>query len=332
MDKILVTGADGFIGSHLVKRLVNNGYQVRAFVMYNSFNSWGWLDSVDESIKEAIEVISGDIRDPFGVDKAVEGCNSILHLAALIAIPYSYQSPKSYIETNVNGTLNILQAAKRYNIKKIVHISTSEVYGSAQYVPIDEKHPLIGQSPYSASKIAADQLAISFYKSFQVPVGIIRPFNTFGPRQSNRAVIPTIITQILDGKYEIKLGNLEATRDFSYVIDTVDGIIAGMNSSSNLGKVVNLGAGFEISILKTAKIISDITGREIKIITDEQRVRPKESEVNRLYSDNSLAKELLNWSPKYSGEEGFVLGLKKTIEWFAIPENRKNYKTNLYNQ
>ena len=332
MDKILVTGADGFIGSHLVKRLVNNGYQVRAFVMYNSFNSWGWLDSIDESIKEAIEVISGDIRDPFGVDKAVEGCNSILHLAALIAIPYSYQSPKSYIETNVNGTLNILQAAKRYNIKKIVHISTSEVYGSAQYVPIDEKHPLIGQSPYSASKIAADQLAISFYKSFQVPVGIIRPFNTFGPRQSNRAVIPTIITQILDGKYEIKLGNLEATRDFSYVIDTVDGIIAGMNSSSNLGKVVNLGAGFEISILKTAKIISDITGREIKIITDEQRVRPKESEVNRLYSDNSLAKELLNWSPKYSGEEGFVLGLKKTIEWFAIPENRKNYKTNLYNQ
>ena len=332
MDKILVTGADGFIGSHLVKRLVNNGYQVRAFVMYNSFNSWGWLDSVDESIKEAIEVISGDIRDPFGVDKVVEGCNSILHLAALIAIPYSYQSPKSYIETNVNGTLNILQAAKRYNIKKIVHISTSEVYGSAQYVPIDEKHPLIGQSPYSASKIAADQLAISFYKSFQVPVGIIRPFNTFGPRQSNRAVIPTIITQILDGKHEIKLGNLEATRDFSYVIDTVDGIIAGMNSSSNLGKVVNLGAGFEISILKTAKIISDITGREIKIITDEQRVRPKESEVNRLYSDNSLAKELLNWSPKYSGEEGFVLGLKKTIEWFAIPENRKNYKTNLYNQ
>ena len=332
MDKILVTGADGFIGSHLVKRLVNNGYQVRAFVMYNSFNSWGWLDSVDESIKEAIEVISGDIRDPFGVDKVVEGCNSILHLAALIAIPYSYQSPKSYIETNVNGTLNILQAAKRYNIKKIVHISTSEVYGSAQYVPIDEKHPLIGQSPYSASKIAADQLAISFYKSFQVPVGIIRPFNTFGPRQSNRAVIPTIITQILDGKYEIKLGNLEATRDFSYVIDTVDGIIAGMNSSLNLGKVVNLGAGFEISILKTAKIISDITGREIKIITDEQRVRPKESEVNRLYSDNSLAKELLNWSPKYSGEEGFVLGLKKTIEWFAIPENRKNYKINLYNQ
>lgn len=332
MDKILVTGADGFIGSHLVKRLVNKGYQVRAFVMYNSFNSWGWLDSIDESIKEAIEVISGDIRDPFGVDKAVEGCDSILHLAALIAIPYSYQSPKSYIETNVNGTLNVLQAAKRYNIKKIVHISTSEVYGSAQYVPIDEKHPLVGQSPYSASKIAADQLAISFYKSFQVPVGIIRPFNTFGPRQSNRAVIPTIITQILDGKYEIKLGNLEATRDFSYVIDTVDGIIAGMNSSSNLGKVVNLGAGFEISILKTAKIISDITGREIKIITDEQRVRPKESEVNRLYSDNSLAKELLNWSPKYSGEEGFVLGLKKTIEWFAIPENRKNYKTNLYNQ
>ncbi len=332
MNRILVTGADGFIGSHLVERLVTKGHKVRAFVMYNSFNSWGWLDDVDESIKESIEIISGNICDPFGVDKAVEGCDSILHLAALIAIPYSYDSPRSFLDTNINGTLNILQAAKRYNVKKIIHVSTSEVYGSAQYVPIDEKHPLVGQSPYSASKIGADQLAISFNKSFELPVGIVRPFNTFGPRQSNRAVIPTIITQILDGKDEIKLGNLDATRDFSYVIDTVDGIIAGLYSESNIGKTINLGAGFEVSILETAEIISNIIGKKIEIITDHQRVRPQESEVNRLYSDNTLAKQLLGWSPKYSGKDGFNLALKSTIEWFSIPENMKNYKINIYNK
>ena len=332
MDKILVTGADGFIGSHLVEILVNQGHKVRTFVMYNSFNSWGWLDTVDESIKDSIEIISGDIQDPFGVDTAVKGCDSILHLAALIAIPYSYQSPRSYVETNINGTLNILQAAKRHNVKKVIHISTSEVYGSAQYVPIDEKHPIVGQSPYSASKIAADQLAISFNRSFQVPVGIIRPFNTFGPRQSNRAVIPSIITQILDGKDQIKLGNTEATRDFSYVTDTVDGIIAGLHSESNIGKIINLGAGFEVSIRETTEIIATIIGKKIEIITDQQRVRPQESEVNRLLSDNSLAKKLLGWSPKYYGKEGFTLALQRSIEWFSIPKNRKNYKTNIYNK
>ena len=332
MNKILVTGADGFIGSHLVERLISLGYEVRALVMYNSFNSWGWLDTLDQEVKLKIEIVSGDIRDPFGVDAIVKGCDCVLHLAALIAIPYSYQSPNSYVDTNINGTLNILEASKKYECKKIIHISTSEIYGSAQYVPIDEKHPNVGQSPYSASKIAADQLAISFNKSYELPVGIIRPFNTFGPRQSNRAVIPTIITQLLDGKNEIKLGNIEATRDFSYVLDTVDGIIAGINSTENIGKVVNLGAGFEISILKTAQMISSLMGKELNIITEKQRIRPQESEVNRLFSDNSLAEKILKWSPKFKGEEGFELGLKKTIDWFSITENRKNYKPNRYNQ
>jgi len=332
MNKILVTGADGFIGSHLVERLISLGYEVRALVMYNSFNSWGWLDTLDQEVKFKIEVVSGDIRDPFGVDAIVKGCDCVLHLAALIAIPYSYQSPNSYVDTNINGTLNILEASKKYECKKIIHISTSEIYGSAQYVPIDEKHPNVGQSPYSASKIAADQLAISFNKSYELPVGIIRPFNTFGPRQSNRAVIPTIITQLLDGKNEIKLGNIEATRDFSYVLDTVDGIIAGMNSNENIGKVINLGAGFEISILKTAQMISSLMGKELNIITDKQRIRPQESEVNRLFSDNSLAEKTIKWTPKYKGEEGFASGLKKTIDWFSITKNRKKYKSNIYNQ
>lgn len=332
MEKILVTGADGFIGSHLVERLIGLGYRVRALVMYNSFNSWGWLDTLEKDVKSKIEVVSGDIRDPYGVDSIVKGCGSVLHLAALIAIPYSYKSPSSYVDTNINGTLNILQASKKYKCKKIIHISTSEVYGSAQYVPIDEKHPNVGQSPYSATKIAADQLALSFNKSFELPVGIIRPFNTFGPRQSNRAVIPTIITQLLDGQNEIKLGNVDATRDFSYVLDTVDGIIAGMNSTENIGKVINLGAGFEISILKTAQMISNLMDKDIKIIKDQQRIRPQESEVNRLFSDNSLAEKTIKWKPKFKGEEGFVSGLKKTIDWFSTTENRQNYKSNIYNQ
>lgn len=332
MEKILVTGADGFIGSHLVERLIGLGFRVRALVMYNSFNSWGWLDTLEQDVKSKIEVVSGDIRDPYGVDSIVKGCGSVLHLAALIAIPYSYKSPSSYVDTNINGTLNILQASKKYKCKKIIHISTSEVYGSAQYVPIDEKHPNVGQSPYSATKIAADQLALSFNKSFELPVGIIRPFNTFGPRQSNRAVIPTIITQLLNGQNEIKLGNVDATRDFSYVLDTVDGIIAGMNSTENIGKVINLGAGFEISILKTAQMISDLMDKDIKIIKDQQRIRPQESEVNRLFSDNSLAEKTIKWRPKFKGEEGFVSGLKKTIDWFSTTENRQNYKSNIYNQ
>lgn len=332
MKKILVTGADGFIGSHLVERLVSQGYDVRAMVLYNSFNSWGWLDSLDSSIKNTIEIFSGDIRDPFGVDKAVAGCDCVLHLAALIAIPYSYQSPQSYLDTNINGTLNVLKASMNHGCSKVVQISTSEVYGSAQYVPIDEKHPIVGQSPYSATKIAADQLAVSFHKSFDVPVAIIRPFNTYGPRQSNRAVIPTIITQLLNGSNEVKLGNIDATRDFSYVLDTVDGIIEGMKSNLNLGQTINLGAGFEISIEKTVKLIAAAMQKEVKIITDKQRVRPALSEVNRLYSNNNLAKSLLKWSPVYTGEKGFIEGLEKTIEWFSEPENRKMYKTNIYNR
>lgn len=332
MKKVLVTGADGFIGSHLVERLIKKGYSVRAMVLYNSFNSWGWLDNLDPKVRNSIEIFSGDIRDPFCVKKAVKGCDCILHLAALIAIPYSYNSPKSYLETNIDGTLNILQAMKENKCSKMVHISTSEVYGSAQYVPIDESHPKIGQSPYSATKIAADQLVISFNKSFDLPVSIVRPFNTYGPRQSNRAVIPTIITQILDGKKNIHLGNIKATRDFSYVLDTVDGIIAGMNSNLNIGKIVNLGAGFEISIEKTVKIIADILNLKIDIVNDKQRYRPKQSEVNRLFSDNTLAKKLLNWSPVYFGENGLRLGLEKTINWFSDKKNMMYYKPGIYNK
>ena len=332
MKKVLVTGADGFIGSHLVERLINRGYKVRAMVLYNSFNSWGWLDSLDSQIKDSIEILSGDIRDPFSVNKAVKGCDCVIHLAALIAIPYSYNSPKSYLETNIDGTLNILQAVKENKCSKMVHISTSEVYGTAQYVPIDESHPKIGQSPYSATKIAADQLVISFNKSYDLPVSIVRPFNTYGPRQSNRAVIPTIITQILNGKKTIHLGNIKATRDFSYVQDTVEGIIAGMNSNLNIGKIVNLGAGFEISIEKTVKLIADILNKKINIVNDNKRYRPKESEVNRLFSDNTLAKKLLKWSPVYSGENGFRLGLEKTLDWFSDKKNMIYYKSGIYNQ
>jgi len=331
MNKILVTGADGFIGSHLVESLVKKGYNVKAFVFYNSFNSWGWLDYIDKNIKQSIEVFSGDIRDPFGVNESIKDCDSIINLAALIAIPYSYHSPLSYIETNIQGTLNILQSAKENNIRKIIHTSTSEVYGSAQYVPIDEKHPLVGQSPYSASKIGADQLAISFNKSFNTPVGIIRPFNTYGPRQSNRAIIPSVINQILNGYDEIKVGNVNPTRDFSYVDDTVNGIIAGLESDMIVGKAINLGAGFEISIKETINSIAEILGKNIKLKVDKNRVRNNNTEVDRLYSNNSLAKELLGWQPNYAGKSGFKKGLKKTIDWFSDNNNTKNYKSDIYN-
>tara|TARA_B100000925_G_scaffold284728_1_gene260096 strand:- start:256 stop:1254 length:999 start_codon:yes stop_codon:yes gene_type:complete len=331
MNKILVTGADGFIGSHLVESLVKKGYNVKAFVFYNSFNSWGWLDYIDKNIKQSIEVFSGDIRDPFGVNESIKDCDSIINLAALIAIPYSYHSPLSYIETNIQGTLNILQSAKENNIRKIIHTSTSEVYGSAQYVPIDEKHPLVGQSPYSASKIGADQLAISFNKSFNTPVGIIRPFNTYGPRQSNRAIIPSVINQILNGYDEIKVGNVKPTRDFSYVDDTVNGIIAGLESDMIVGKAINLGAGFEISIKETINSIAEILGKNIKLKVDKNRVRNDNTEVDRLYSNNSLAKELLGWQPNYAGKSGFKKGLKKTIDWFSDNFNTKNYKSDIYN-
>ena len=331
MKKILVTGADGFIGSHLVESLVKKGYDVKAFVLYNSFNYWGWLDDVSDSTKSSIEVVTGDIRDPFGIDNAVKDCDIVINLAALIAIPYSYHSPSSYVDTNIKGTLNILESSKKHNIKKMIHTSTSEVYGSAQYIPIDEKHPNVAQSPYAATKIAADQLALSYFRSFDTPVGIIRPFNTQGPRQSNRAIIPTVITQILSGSNEIRLGNIHPTRDFSYVEDTVNGIIASIDSDNIIGNIINLGSGFEISINDTTKLISEIIGKDIKFISDKIRVRKKLSEVDQLLSDNNLAKNLLKWEPKYSNIEGFKLGLKKTIEWFSSEQNRNKYKSNIYN-
>lgn len=331
MKKLLVTGADGFIGSHLVEKLVQSGYQVKAFVQYNSFGTWGWIDSLPKEIKQQIEIFSGDIRDPYGVKRALEGCDAVLHLAALIAIPYSYHSPDTYIDTNIKGTLNILQAARELEIEKVVHTSTSEVYGTAKYVPIDEDHPLQGQSPYSASKIGADQLAISFYSSFNTPVSIIRPFNTYGPRQSARAVIPTIISQIASGHDVIKLGALTPTRDFNYVEDTVNGFISILESTASIGEVINIGSNFEISIKDTAETIARVMKSKVEFITDEIRLRPENSEVERLWASNQKASELLGWKPKYGGIEGFEKGILKTVDWFVDPKNLKNYKTDIYN-
>ena len=330
--KILITGADGFIGSHLVEALVCAGYDVRAFVFYNSFNSWGWLDDCSSDIKNCLEVISGDIRDPYRVRTAVKGCDVILHLAALIAIPYSYVSPDSYVDTNIKGTLNIVQAGRDLDVQKIIHSSTSEVYGTARYVPITEEHPLQGQSPYSASKIGADQIALSFYKSFGTPVSVIRPFNTYGPRQSARAVIPTIITQILSGNKKIKLGSIYPTRDFNYVSDTVRGFIAALQSDQSIGEVINIGSNFEISIGETVNTIADVMGVDIQIETDEDRLRPEKSEVERLWASNLKAEELLGWKPLYGGLEGFKRGLQETVDWFKKPENLKNYKSEIYNR
>lgn len=329
--KILVTGADGFIGSHLVEELVRSGFKVKAFVLYNSFNSWGWLDQCSKDIKGQFEIFSGDIRDPYGVKNAMRDCNAVLHLASLIAIPYSYHSPETYVDTNVKGTLNILQAAKELNIQRVIHTSTSEVYGTAKFVPITEEHPLQGQSPYSASKIAADQLAYSFFSSFEMPVVIARPFNTYGPRQSSRAVIPSIITQIASGKDEIKLGALSPTRDFNYIKDTVDGFLSMLNSDNGLGEVINFASNFEISIEDTARLIAQVMGVDIKIISDEVRIRPKKSEVERLLGDNQKAKKLFDWSPKYAGETGFKIGLGETIKWFTDGKNLQRYKANIYN-
>lgn len=329
--KILITGADGFIGSHLTESLVRLGYSVKAFVMYNSFGSWGWLDHCPPEVKERIEVISGDIRDPNGVKEAMRGCDAVLHLAALIAIPYSYHSPDTYIDTNVKGTLNVLQAARAEGVKRIIHTSTSEVYGTARFVPITEEHPILGQSPYSASKIAADQLAYSFYASFGTPVVIIRPFNTYGPRQSARAVIPTIITQIANGKRQINLGAVSPTRDFNYVLDTVAGFVAALESNVGLGEVINLGSNFEISIGDTVRAISEVMGVDVEIKSDEARMRPANSEVERLWADNKKAKQLLDWSPAYSGKDGFVRGLKETVAWFQNPDNLTMYKAGIYN-
>ncbi len=329
--RILVTGADGFIGSHLTEELVRQGHDVRAFVLYNSFNSWGWLDQASPEIKGKLDVFAGDIRDPHGVRKAMEGCDVVLHLAALIAIPYSYHSPDTYIDTNIKGTLNVLQAARDLGGVRVVHTSTSEVYGTARFVPITEEHPLQGQSPYSASKIGADQLACSFFAAFALPVSIIRPFNTYGPRQSARAVLPTVITQIANGAQRLKLGALEPTRDFNYVKDTVRGFMAVAQSDAALGEVINIGSNYEISVGDAVKVIADLMGSNVEIETDAVRLRPAASEVERLWADNAKAKRLCSWEPEYAGLEGFRRGMRETIDWFVEPRNLARYKASVYN-
>jgi len=329
--KVLVTGADGFIGSHLTEALVKAGHDVRAFVLYNSFNSWGWLDQCDPQVKGQFEAFSGDVRDPLSVTTAMKGCDAVLHLAALIAIPYSYYAPSSYVDTNIKGTLNVVQAARELGVRKVVHTSTSEVYGTARFVPITEEHPLQGQSPYSASKIGADHIALSYYTSFKTPVAVLRPFNTYGPRQSARAVIPTIISQIANGAKTLKLGSLTPTRDFSFVEDTVSGFIAAMDCDAVVGTVTNIGSGFEISIGDTAKAIAEAMDSKIVFETEEQRIRPKDSEVERLFASYEKAQSLMNWKPSYGGLEGFRRGLEKTIAWFTQGENLQRYKSDIYN-
>jgi len=325
LNKVLVTGADGFIGSHLVEQLIKSGQKVKAFVFYNSFNSWGWLDTFPKELLKEIEIFSGDIRDPNGVRTAMKDVDEVFHLAALIAIPYSYHSPDSYVDTNIKGTLNVLQAARDLGTQRILVTSTSEVYGTAQYVPIDEKHPFQGQSPYSATKIGADRLAESFYRSFELPVTIVRPFNTYGPRQSARAVIPTIITQLLSGKTEIKLGSLTPTRDFNYVKDTAHGFIEIAKSSKTIGQEINIATQQEISIRQLAQELIRQINPEAQIICDEQRLRPEKSEVNRLLGSNQKIKELTDWELKYSLKGG----LAETIRFFK--ENLSRYKADIYN-
>ena len=324
---VFVTGADGFIGSHLVEQLIKEGVKVKAFVYYNSFNKWGWIDSLESGIQKEIEIFSGDIRDGYNVKKAMEGCDVVFHLAALIAIPFSYYSPESYIETNIKGTLNVLQAAKESSLEKILITSTSEVYGTALYVPIDEKHPKQAQSPYSATKIAADAIAESFYKSFNLPVTIVRPFNTYGPRQSARAVIPNIIIQLLNNKKEIQLGSLHPTRDLVFVKDTVNGFIEIAQSDLLIGEEVNIATGTEISIGDLAKKIIAILNSDATIVCDEQRMRPERSEVERLLGDNKKITQHTKWQQRYSIEEG----LKQTIEWFSKKQNLSHYKADIYN-
>lgn len=322
---VLVTGADGFIGSHLTEMLVHEGYSVKALSQYNSFNDWGWLDVLD--CKNQIEVLTGDVRDPHYCKHITMGVDIIFHLAALIAIPYSYQAPDSYVDTNIKGTLNICQAALDNNVERIVHTSTSEVYGTAQYVPIDEQHPLQPQSPYSATKIAADAMAMSFYNTFNLPLTIARPFNTYGPRQSARAVIPTIITQIANGKKEIKLGDVSPTRDFNYVEDTCRGFLALADCAEAIGEVVNIGSNFEITVGDTLELIKELMGSDVKFITEEQRVRPEKSEVFRLWCDNSKINKLTGFEPQVDLREG----LRRTIDWFTSADNLKKYKADIYN-
>lgn len=324
LKKVLVTGAGGFIGSHLVEALQRRGCKVTAFVHYNSFSRWGWLDFIDNRVKDKIKIFNGDINDPGCVKKAMDSCDTVFHLAALIGIPYSYCAPDSYVETNIKGTLNVLQAAKELAIKKIVHTSTSEVYGTAQFVPISEKHPVNPQSPYAASKASADYMALSFYKSFGLPVAVVRPFNTFGPRQSARAIIPTIITQLLE-KDTVRLGSVNTNRDFTFVEDTVAGFIRAAEVPGTIGEVINIGSGFEISIAELVAKIANIIGKKARISAKNERIRPQNSEVERLWADTAKAKDLLGWAPQFSLETG----LEQTINWFK--KNRSMYKMDIYN-
>lgn len=324
-EKILVTGADGFIGSHLTEELVKQGFDVKAFSLYNSFNTWGWLDTLPQDIMENVEVFTGDVRDPNGVREAMKGTDAVFHLAALIAIPFSYHSPDAYVDTNIKGALNVLQAAKQLDLDKVLITSTSEVYGTAQYVPIDESHPYQGQSPYSATKIGADRLAESFYRSFGLPVAIVRPFNTYGPRQSARAVIPTIITQLLAGKEEIRLGSLTPTRDFNFVKDTAQGFIEIYRSDKTVGEEINIATQNEISIGELAEELIKQINPQAKIVCDEERLRPEKSEVNRLLGSNEKIKMLTDWEPRFTFEEG----LAQTIDFFR--DNLEKYKVDIYN-
>lgn len=332
MKTVFVTGADGFIGSHLVEALVTSGSHVRALVQYNSFDSWGWLDTVPEQIKSSIEVIPGDIRDVSQMIAIAKGVDVIFNLAALISIPYSYQAPFAVVDTNLKGSINLLEAAKHHGVDRFVQTSTSEVYGTAQYVPMDEKHPLNAQSPYAASKIASDQMALAYQASFSVPVTIVRPFNTYGPRQSQRAIIPTVISQCLGGTGIVKVGATSPTRDFNHVIDTCSGFIAAAQGDANncVGKTFNLGSNFEISIAELIEIVSEITGVNCEVQTDQQRLRPAGSEVERLFAETSTARKMLGWTPTFGGREGFQRGLSSTIDWFKDPQNLASYKVGQY--
>lgn len=329
--RVLVTGADGFIGSHLTEALVGAGVDVRAFVYYNAFNSWGWLDSATKEVRGRLDVFAGDIRDQGGVRAAMHDCDIVLHLAALVSIPFSYHSPEAFIDTNIKGTLNVVEAARAQGVSRVVVTSTSEVYGTARYVPITEEHALSGQSPYAATKIGADQIALSYYRTFGTPVVVLRPFNTYGPRQSARAVIPTILTQLLAGQCRIKLGSAHPTRDFSFVSDTVRGFVRAATRENILGEVINLGSGFEISIGDTAALIAEALNLKLEIETDDTRIRPAASEVERLYAGIDKADRMLNWQPLYAGRDGFKRGLTETIAWFSDPANLARYKHDRYN-
>ena len=331
MRRVLITSADGFIGSNLVETMVRAGFSVRAFVLYNSFNSWGCLDHCASDVKGQFEVFAGDVRDPYGVRAEMQDCDAVLHLAALIAIPYSYHSPDTYVDTNVKGTLNVVQAARALGLSRVVHTSTSEVYGTARVVPMTEEHPLQGQSPYAASKIGADEIAMSFHASFETPVVVVRPFNTYGPRQSARAVIPSVIIQIASGRREIRLGAVHPTRDFSFVTDTVAGFMAALEADRVVGEVINLGSGFEISIGDTAHAIADVMGATIEVVRDDQRLRPEKSEVERLCASSDKARRLMDWSPQFAGLDGFKRGLVQTVDWFRDSGNLARYKVEAYN-